>query len=93
MRAMWQVVAFASKHPRALQHWLVVPRQHIPTIAHVTRHELPLLIHMQRVGASLLSHGAQRDGAHGVRPRSTARCSLGYFLQVHVRGPHVHMRT
>jgi len=53
------VVAFAAKHPRAHQHWLVVPRQHIRTIAHVTHHELPLLVHMQRIGMSLLSHGAQ----------------------------------
>lgn len=61
-----QVVAFASKNPRARVHLLVVPKLHIPTIAHVAAHELPLLLHMQRVGEHILSmHSEQTPRNHG----------------------------
>ena len=50
-----QVVVFASKNPRAQQHFLVVPRVHIRTIAELMPRDLPLIRHMQTIGMRLLA--------------------------------------
>ena len=51
-------MAFTSKNPRARKHLLVLPKAHIPTIAHVTPRDLSLLLHMLNVGQHVLSPNA-----------------------------------
>ncbi len=54
-----QAIAFADIAPAAPMHLLVVPRQHLPSLADAARTDAPLLGHLLALAAEL----AQREGA------------------------------
>ncbi len=47
------VIAFNDIHPKAPVHILIVPRRHIPSLAHVTPEDEPLLGHLLYVARYL----------------------------------------
>mmetsp|Transcript_44730 Transcript_44730/g.89740 ORF Transcript_44730/g.89740 Transcript_44730/m.89740 type:complete len:86 (+) Transcript_44730:154-411(+) len=49
-----KVVAFESANPRAIQHLLVIPKEHYGTVAGLSVDDVPLLRHMLQVGRALL---------------------------------------
>ncbi len=49
-----RVVVFAPLEKAALEHWLVVPRQHIRNAATLKRQDLPLLAYMKEKGLHVL---------------------------------------
>ena len=51
-----QVVAFRDIHPKAEVHLLIVPRRHIPSLAHITPDDRPLLGHMMYVARTIAEH-------------------------------------
>ncbi|OQR67476.1 aprataxin-like [Tropilaelaps mercedesae] len=64
-------VAIADKYPKARYHWLVLPKQDIPTITSLRTSHLPLLEHLDKVGRKLivnrqLSEKEFRLGYHAV---------------------------
>lgn len=48
-----KVMAFRDIHPLAPTHVLVVPKHHIPSLAHLTDDEIPLIGHMTKVANQL----------------------------------------
>jgi len=44
-----KVVAFPDAHPAAPTHVLIVPKQHIQSLAHITDDQIPLAGHMIKV--------------------------------------------
>ncbi|XP_021901864.1 bifunctional adenosine 5'-phosphosulfate phosphorylase/adenylylsulfatase HINT4 isoform X4 [Carica papaya] len=59
-----KVVAFQDIKPAALRHYLVIPKEHIPTVKNLQRkdEDHSLVSHMLNVGQALL---------HGDAPQST----------------------
>lgn len=52
-----EVVSFRDIHPQSPTHLLIIPRRHIPSVAHLTREELPLIGHMIDVANQLARQG------------------------------------
>lgn len=48
-----QVVAFRDSNPQAPVHFLVIPREHLQSLAHTAHEHAPLLGHMLAVSADL----------------------------------------
>ncbi len=53
-----EVVAFRDINPQAPTHLLVIPREHLASLAHTEKQHAPLLGHMLAVSAEL----AQKEG-------------------------------
>ncbi|BFZ06136.1 hypothetical protein BsWGS_09174 [Bradybaena similaris] len=45
-----KLVVIKDKYPKAMYHFLVMPRRNIPSLKHVTKTDLDLLRHMQKQG-------------------------------------------
>ncbi|UCH43876.1 MAG: histidine triad nucleotide-binding protein [Dehalococcoidales bacterium] len=48
-----EVIAFADINPVAPTHLLIIPRQHIPSLAHLPDDETPLIGHMVKIANQL----------------------------------------
>jgi len=48
-----EVMAFRDIHPLAPIHVLIIPKRHIPSLAHLTDAEIPLVGHMTKVANQL----------------------------------------
>ncbi|XP_022697041.1 aprataxin-like [Varroa jacobsoni] len=48
-------VAIADKFPKARHHWLVLPREDIPTIKALRSHHVPILEHLEKIGRQLIA--------------------------------------
>ena len=48
-----EVIAFRDINPQAPIHLLIIPKKHIPSIAHLPEAELPLIGHMVNVANQL----------------------------------------
>ena len=78
-----EVIAFHDINPEAPLHLLIVPRKHIPSVAHLTESDTPLIGHMTRIANQLAKE-------HGV-------AESGYRLVINCGGhggqavPHLHM--
>ncbi|MGC9291795.1 MAG: histidine triad nucleotide-binding protein [Acidobacteriaceae bacterium] len=59
-----QAVAFYDLNPQAPTHLLVIPRRHIPSLAHATEEDTPLLGHLLHLATQL---AAQMQLAKGFR--------------------------
>jgi histidine triad (HIT) family protein len=59
-----QVVAFLDIHPAAPVHILIVPRQHIPSMNHLTSDHETLLAHMHTVAMQLAKKKGIADSGY-----------------------------
>ena len=58
-----EVIAFPDINPAATTHLLVVPKRHIPTLAHLSEAEIPLIGHMVIIANRLArEHGIAESG-------------------------------
>ncbi len=58
-----EVIAFPDIKPAAPVHLLIVPRKHIPSLAHLGEADLPLIGHMIMVANQLAKeHGVSESG-------------------------------
>jgi len=59
-----EIVVVHDKFPKARYHFLVLPRQHIPTFAQLSTRHLPLLRKMYDKGQSIIAEKQSRSGLH-----------------------------
>jgi histidine triad (HIT) family protein len=81
-----QAVAFADMTPQAPVHFLVVPKQHLVSLAHVAKTDAPLLGHLLSVAAEL---AAKQGLARGFRTVINSGEDAGQsvdHLHLHVLG-------
>ncbi len=78
-----EVIAFGDIHPIAPTHLLIIPQRHIPSLAHLSEEDLPLIGHL----VNIANHLAKREGIS----------ESGYRLVVNCGGqggqlvPHLHI--
>jgi histidine triad (HIT) family protein len=53
------VMAFKDIHPRAPIHILIIPKKHIPSLAELSKEDLPIVAHMLEVASTV----ANQQGA------------------------------
>ncbi len=81
------VIAFNDIHPKAPVHVLVVPRRHIPSLAHVTPEDEPILGHMLYVAKLIAKeHGILERGFRTVINTGPEGGQEIYHLHLHVLG-------
>jgi histidine triad (HIT) family protein len=78
-----EVIAFPDIHPQAPIHLLIVSRKHIPSPAHITEAEAPLVGHMLNIA----NHLAKEKGIFDTGYRLIMNCGEGGGQLV----PHLHM--
>lgn len=81
-----QVVAFHDISPKAPVHVLIIPKKHIPTLAHLQEEDLPLIAHIHKVVLQLQQELGLQDGF-----RLIANCDKGggqevFHLHYHMLG-------
>lgn len=52
-----EIIAFHDVHPQAPTHLLIIPRKHIPSLAHLPDAEIALIGHMVKVANQLARKG------------------------------------
>lgn len=78
-----EVIAFRDINPLAPTHVLIIPKRHIPSLAHLTDAETPLIGHMAKVANQL----AREEGVAG----SGYRLVISSGEQGGQIVPHLHM--
>ena len=59
-----EVIAFRDINPQAPIHLLIIPKKHIPSIAHLPEAELPLIGHMVNVANQLAEGEGIAEGGY-----------------------------
>ena len=78
-----EVVAFRDINPQAPTHLIIIPKRHIPSLAHLSETELPLIGHMVNLANQL----AKREGIAESGYRLVINCGKQGGQLV----PHLHM--
>jgi histidine triad (HIT) family protein len=78
-----KVFAFRDINPVAPTHLLIIPRKHIPSLAHLTDAEMPLIGHMAKIANQL----AREEGVLESGYRLVISCGKQGGQAV----PHLHM--
>ncbi len=78
-----EAIAFPDINPQAPVHMLIIPRKHIPSLAHLSEAEVPLIGHMVNIANQL----AKREGIFDSGYRLTINCGEQGGQMV----PHLHM--
>jgi len=78
-----EVVAFRDINPVAPTHLLIIPKRHIPSLAHLSETELPIIGHMVNIANQL----AKREGISESGYRLVINCGEQGGQLV----PHLHM--
>jgi histidine triad (HIT) family protein len=78
-----EVVAFRDINPVAPTHLLIIPKKHIPSLAHLSETELPIIGHMVNTASQL----AKREGISESGYRLVINCGREGGQLV----PHLHM--
>ena len=78
-----EVVAFRDINPQAPTHLLVIPKKHIPSLAHLSEAESPLIGHMVNIANQL----AKREGVFESGYRLVINCGKEGGQLV----PHLHL--
>ncbi len=81
-----ELVAFADLHPQAPVHFLVIPRRHVPSLAHTVREDAPLLGHMLAVIAELAARQGLQGGFRTVINAGAHGGQTVDHLHIHVLG-------
>ncbi|MFC2060253.1 histidine triad nucleotide-binding protein [Chloroflexota bacterium] len=76
-------IAFRDIHPIASTHLLIVPKRHIPSLAHISEQDLPLMGHMVGVANRL----AKKEGIYDSGYRLVINCGEQSGQLV----PHLHI--
>ena len=78
-----EVIAFRDINPQASTHLLIIPKNHIPSLAHLSEAETPLIGHMTKVANQL----AREEGISESGYRLVINCGEQGGQIV----PHLHM--
>jgi len=78
-----EVIAFRDINPVAPTHLLIIPKKHIPSLAHLPDAETPLIGHMAKIANQL----AKREGVSESGYRLVISCGEQGGQLV----PHLHM--
>ena len=78
-----EVVAFPDINPVAPTHLLIIPKKHIPSLAHLSDVEIPLIGHMIKVANQLAREGGVAESGY----RLVINCGEQGGQLV----PHLHM--
>lgn len=82
-----EVIAFDDINPKAPTHLLIVPRKHIPSLAHLSEAESPLVGHMTRVANKLAKEaGVSENGYRLVINTGREGGQLVPHLHMHLLG-------
>ncbi|MCL0057444.1 histidine triad nucleotide-binding protein [Dehalococcoidales bacterium] len=80
-----KVIAFRDIAPQAPTHLLIIPKRHIPSLAHLSQAESPLIGHMVNIANQL----AKKEGIAESGYRLTINCGKqGGQLVPHL---HIHL--
>ena len=84
-----EVVAFPDINPAAPTHLLIVPRKHIPSVAHVSKEQLSLIGHMVGVANQLAKEkGVAESGYRLVTNSGEDSGQIVPHLHIHLLGGH-----
>ena len=78
-----EVVAFRDINPQAPVHLLIIPKKHIPSLAHLPDAEIPLIGHMVKVANQMAREGGVAESGY----RLVINCGEQGGQLV----PHLHM--
>ena len=78
-----EMIAFRDTNPVAPTHLLIIPRKHIPSLAHLPDAEMPLIGHMTKIANQL----AKDEGIFESGYRLAISCGEQGGQEV----PHLHM--
>ena len=78
-----EVIAFRDIEPQAPAHLLIIPKRHIPSLAHLSEAESPLIGHMVNIANQL----AKQEGISESGYRLVVSCGKEGGQLV----PHLHM--
>ena len=78
-----EVIAFRDIHPMAPTHLIIIPKQHIPSLAHLSEADSPLIGHMVNIANQL----AKREGISESGYRLAMNCGKEGGQLV----PHLHL--
>ena len=81
-----QVVAFRDISPQAPTHFLVIPREHLPSLAHTALEHVGLLGHMLAIAADLARAQGLTDGFRTVINSGADGGQTVDHLHIHVLG-------
>ena len=84
-----RVFALRDIHPRAPVHFMVIPKEHIPTVADITDAHGPLLAHMDHIANRLAEEESIAE--RGYRLAFNVRDDGGqtiFHIHMHVLGGH-----
>jgi histidine triad (HIT) family protein len=81
-----RALAFADLHPQAPTHVLVIPREHIASLAEATEGHLALLGHLQLVAAKVARHAGLAQGFRVVSNIGADGGQTVGHLHIHVLG-------
>jgi len=76
-------VAFRDIYPKAPTHIVIIPKEHIPSLAHLSEEQLPLMGHMVKIANQL----AKREGIAEQGYRLVINCGKEGGQVV----PHLHI--
>ena len=78
-----EVIAFRDINPQAPRHLVIIPKRHIPSLAHLSEAESPLIGHMAKAANQL----AKKEGISESGYRLVINCGEWGAQLV----PHLHM--
>jgi histidine triad (HIT) family protein len=81
-----RALAFADLNPQAPTHLLVIPREHLASLAEATEAHLALLGHLQLVAAKVARHAGLQNGFRVVSNVGADGGQTVGHLHVHVLG-------
>ncbi len=81
-----QVIAFRDITPQAPVHFLVIPREHVESLAHTARKHSPLLGHMLAIAADLAAKEGLSEGFRTVINAGEQGGQTVQHLHIHVLG-------
>ena len=81
-----RALAFADLHPQAPTHLLVIPREHLASLAEATEAHLALLGHLQLVAAKVARQAGLQQGFRVVSNIGADGGQTVGHLHVHVLG-------
>ena len=59
-----EVIAFGDIHPIAPTHLLIIPKKHIPSLAHLSEEDLPLIGHLVNIANQLARKEGIAEGGY-----------------------------
>ena len=82
-----KVIAFRDIHPMAPTHLIIIPKRHIPSLAHLSAAELPLIGHMVNIANQLAKgEGISESGYRLVMNCGEEGGQLVPHLHLHLLG-------